>query len=139
MKCQQCGIIPRNIRHTTKHLVPSFETARIQQLARKIEDSLHGELKKLRIKQMNITLNHLTGHLIYIRNTLEKTLEVEDYTNFIKRQITSYKIALEKLGRIKQHKLMLLKDCKFKQLGLTYNRDWRINNSQNEYIIISFE
>lgn len=111
--------------HSTKHLTPSFEASKIQELARKKGNNFYWKLNSLRIKQINLTLNHLTGHIINIKNTLRKTLEIEDFTNFTTRQTTSHNITLNKARKTKNQKLQHSKDNKFKP----YYSDWLINNT----------
>ena len=133
LECQKYGIIPHNIKHSTKQLLPSFETGKIKNLAERIEHNFHTKLNKLNIKQTNITIHNLTANLIQTKNQIRKTLTTEEFNSFTSRQSTSYRITFNNIQETKTHKLQQLKSTQFKHLGLKFNSDWFINNTNIEF------
>lgn len=137
INCRKYGLIPTHTEHHTSKISGTFTSNIVKQKLRKIEKNFHSKILQLEIKQTHITIKNLKTQLTQQQQSLKRTIEPEDYEEFIKRQCHQKSKLAEQIKTKHKNKTNALKIKALDNFNLTYNEIWLINKTDINFPIES--
>lgn len=127
LDCRRGGLIPTHVMNTTKNTKQLFTSSRISKELERIERKFQTKILNLQIREANYNINDLRREIKNKEFVLKRSLEKEEYDNFIERQKQRCKHIASKNKDTHSTKIERLRQGQLKKYNLKYNSDWFIN------------